>query len=140
MSIGTDVALGKGFHKLTAYDMAAKCRAMLEARPTCEFTTLEPGKTYCYKPPYGNRFELLTIGEVTPKRTQAVASVDGGAPRRIYKGSYTGTFAELDADLVALAGITHEVVVKAAVYASLEVPAIVRREYPGLFVEIPDRF
>jgi hypothetical protein len=140
MSIGIDVALGKGFHKLTAYDMAAKCRAMLEARPTCEFAALEPGKTYCYKPPYGNRFELVTIGEVTPKRTQAVASVDGVAPRRIYRGSYTGTFAKLDADLVALAGITHEIVVKAAVDAGLEVPPIVRREYPGLFVEIPDRF
>jgi hypothetical protein len=107
MSAGADVALRKGFHKLTAYDMARKCRAMLDARPTCEFAALEPGKTYCYKPPYGNRFELLTIGEVTPKRTQAVASIDGREPRRIYKGSYTGTFAELDADLVALAGIRH---------------------------------
>jgi len=140
MSTGTDVALRKGFHKLTAYDMAAKCRAMLDARPTCEFAALEPGKTYCYKPPYGNRFELVTVGEVTPKRTQAVASVDGREPRRIYKGSYAGTFAELDADLVALAGITHEMVVKAAVDAGLDVPPIVRREYPGLFVEIPDRF
>jgi len=140
MSTGTNVALRKGFHKLTAYDMAAKCRAMLDARPTCEFAALEPGKTYCYKPPYGNRFELLTIGEVTPKRTQAVASVNQGEPRRIYKGSYTGSFAELDADLVALAGITHETVVKAAVDAGLDVPPVVRREYPGLFVEIPDRF
>jgi hypothetical protein len=140
MSTGTDVALRKGFHKLTAYDMAAKCRAMLEARPTCEFAALTPGKTYCYKPPYGNRFELLTIGEVTPKRTQAVASVDGREPRRIYKGSYTGIFAELDADLVALAGITHEMIVKAAIDAGLDVPPVVRREYPGLFVEIPERF
>jgi hypothetical protein len=61
MSTGTDVALRKGFHKLTAYDMAAKCRAMLDARPTCEFAALEPGKTYCYRPPYGNRFELASI-------------------------------------------------------------------------------
>jgi len=137
---GIDVALRKGFHKLAAYDMARECRALLDARPTCEFAGLEPGKTYCYKPPYGNRFELLTIGEVTPKRTQAVASVDGGAPRRIYKGSYTGTFVELDADLRALAGITHEAVVKAAVDAGLDVPPIVRREYPGLFVEIAERF
>lgn len=140
MSTGTDVALRKGFHKLTAYDMAAKCRAMLDARPTRDFAALERGKTYCYKPPYGNRFELIVVGEVTPKRTQAVASVDGREPRRIYKGSYTGTFAELDADLVALAGITHEIVVKAAVDANLDVPPVVRREYPGLFVEIPDRF
>jgi len=139
-SAGTTVALGKGFHKLPAYDMARKCRAMLDARPTCEFAALEPGKTYCYKPPYGNRFELIVVGEVTPKRTQAVAGIDGGEPRRIYKGSYTGTFAKLDADLVALAGITHEMVVKAAVDAGLDVPPVVRREYPALFVEIPERF
>ncbi len=137
---GIDVALRKGFYKLTAYDMAAKCRKMLDARPTCEFAAVEPGKTYCYKPSYGNRFELLTIGEVTPKRTQAVASVDGREPRRIYKGSYTGTFAKLDADLVALAGITHETVVKAAVDAGLDVPPVVRREHPQLFIEIPERF
>ena len=137
---GIDVALRKGFHKLAAYDMARECRAMLDARPTRDFAGLEPGKTYCYKPPYGNRFELLTIGEVTPKRTQAVASVDGGAPRRIYKGSYSGTFVELDADLRALTGITHEMIVKAAVDAGLDVPPIVRREYPGLFVEIAERF
>lgn len=140
MSVGIDVALRRGFHKLTAHDMAAKCRAMLDARPICDFAALEPGKTYCYKPLYGNRFELVTIGEVTAKRTQAVASVDGCEPRRIYKGSYTGTFAELDADLVALAGITHEIVVKAAVDAGLDVPPVVRREYPGLFAEIPERF
>jgi len=113
---------------------------MLDARPTCQFAALEPGKTYCYKPLYGNQFELLTIEEVTPKRTQAVASVDGREPRRIYKGSYMGTFVELDADLAALAGITHEMVVKAAVDAGLDVPPVVRREYPGLFVEIPERF
>ena len=64
---------------------------------------LEPGKTYCFKPSYGTRYELLTIGEVSPKRTQAVASVDNGEPRRIYKGSYPGTFISLDADLRALA-------------------------------------
>ena len=140
MSTGIDVALGKGFHKLTAYDMAAKCRAMLEARPTCEFATLEPGKTYCYKPSYGSRFELVTIGEVTPKRTQAVAAVNGDGPRRIYKGSYEGTFSELDADLIALSPVKHEEVVKAAVERGLDLPSEVRREYPPLFVEIPERF
>jgi hypothetical protein len=46
----------------------------------------------------------------------------------------------LDANLVALAGIGHEAVVTAAVAAGLEVPPEVRREYPALFVEIPERF
>jgi hypothetical protein len=73
-------------------------------------------------------------------RTQAIASVNGGGARRIYKGSYRGTSVELDADLIALAGVNHEAVVTAAVAAGLEVPPEVRREYPGLFVEIPERF
>jgi hypothetical protein len=140
MSSGIDVALRKGFHRMVANDMARECRAMLDARPTCQFDGIQAGKSYCYKPPYGNRFELLTIGEVTPKRTQAVASVNGGEPRRIYKGSYTGTFVDLDADLRALTGITHEMIVKAAVDAGLEVPPEVRRQYPDLFIEIPERF
>ena len=75
---------------------------MLDSRPTCGFADVQPGKTYVYKTPYGNHMEMLTVGEVTPKRTQAVASVNGNGPRRVYKGSYEGTFSELDADLVAL--------------------------------------
>jgi len=140
MSTGIDVALRKGFHAMPANDMAREARAMLDARPTCEFNGLEPGRTYCYKPPYGDRFELVVVEEVTPKRTQAVASVNGGGTRRIYKGSYRGTFVELDADLIALAGINHEAVVTAGVAAGLEVPPEVRRQYPSLFVEIPERF
>jgi hypothetical protein len=140
MNTGIEVALRKGFHAMPANDMARMARAMLDARPTCGFDGLEPGKTYCYKPPYGDRFELVAVGEMTPKRTQAVASVNGGGARRIYKGSYRGTFVELDADLIALAGINHEAVVAAAVSAGLEVPPEVRRQYPNLFVEIPERF
>lgn len=137
---GIEVALRKGFHTMVANDMARQCRAMLDGQPTCDFAGLEPGKTYCFKPSYGTRYELLTIGEVSPKRTQAVASVDNGEPRRIYRGSYPGTFIELDADLRALSGITHEAIVSAAVAANRKVPPLVRRHYPGLFIEIPDRF
>lgn len=137
---GIDVALRKGFHKMPAFDMAQKCRAMLDKRPTCAFPELQPGKTYVYKASYGSHLELLTVGEVTPKRTQAVAAVNGNGPRRIYKGSYEGTFSELDADLIALSPVKHEEVVKAAVERGLDVPPEVRREYPNLFVEIPERF
>jgi hypothetical protein len=135
-----DVAFRLGFHKMVKSDMAAKCRAMLNARPVCDFSGLEPGKAYCYKPPCGDRRELVVIGEVTPKRTQAVASIDGQAPRRIYRGYYTGTFSELDDDLFALAGINHDQIVTAAITGGLVVPPEVRREYPALFVEVPDRF
>ena len=134
-----EVAFRKGFHRMVANDMARECRAMLDACPTCDFEGLEAGKSYCYKPSYGTP-ALVVVGQTTPKRRQAVASVNQGAPRRIYKGDYYGNFVELDADLRALTGITHETVVKAAVDAGLDVPPIVRREYPGLFVEIPERF
>jgi hypothetical protein len=140
MSTGIDVALAKGFHRVVANDMARECRKMLDACPTCQFEGIEAGKSYCYKPSYGTA-ALVVVGEVTPKRTQAIASVNGGEPRRIYKGSYNcGTFIELDADLRALTGITHEMIVKAAVDAGLDVPPEVRRQYPALFVEIPERF
>jgi len=137
---GIDVALRKGFHKMPAYDMGQRCRAMLDKRPTCRFAELQPGKTYLYKASYGNHMELLTVGEVTPKRTQAVAAVNGNGPRRIYRGSYEGTFSELDADLVALSPLKHDEVVQAAVERGLDVPPVVRREYPALFVKIPERF
>ena len=97
-----EVAIRKGFHRMTAYDMACECRAMLDACPTCGFEGLEPGKSYCCKPSYGTP-SLVVIGEVTPKRTQAVASVNNGEPRRIYKGNYHGaTFVELNDDLRGL--------------------------------------
>jgi len=138
---GIDVALRMGFHQMLAYDMATKCRAMLDARPTCKFADVQPGKTYVYKQSYGNHMQLVTVGEVTPKRTQAVASVNGSAACRIYRGSYDGgTFSELDADLIALSPVTHEEVVKAALERGLDVPPRVRRLYPALFVEIPERF
>jgi hypothetical protein len=136
---GIDVALRKGFHKLTAYGMGQRCRAMLDKRQTCRFADVQRGKTYLYKAPYGGHMELLTIGEVTPKRTQVIAGINGST-RRIFKGSYEGTFSELNADLIALSPVKHEEVIKAAVDRGLDVPPQVRREYPALFVEIPERF
>ena len=134
-----EVAFRKGFHRMVANDMARECRAMLDACPTCQFEGLEAGKSYCYKPSYGTP-ALVVVGQTTPKRRQAVASVNQGEPRRIYKGDYYGSFIELDADLHALTGITHEMIVTAAANAGMEVPPEVRRQYPGLFVEIPERF
>jgi len=139
MSTGIDVALRKGFHRVVANDMARECRAMLEACPTCQFEGIEAGKSYCYKPSYGTP-ALVVVGQVTAKRRQAVASVNQGAPRRIYKGDFYGTFSELSPDLRALVGVTHEMIVSAAVAAGMEVPPEVRCQYPPLFVEIPQRF
>jgi len=145
MESGIEIALRKGFHTMIAFDMGRKCQAALDACPTCDFAALEPGKTYCYKSTTGACRELLTIGEVTQvtsKRTQAVVIPNHGGPRRIYKGDYDGygTFIELSDDLRLLSDTAHENIVAAAVAAGLEVPPEVRREYPALFVVIPERF
>ena len=71
---------------------------MLDACPTCEFEGLEAGKSYCYKPSYGEP-SLVVVGQTTPKRRQAIASINESGARRIYKGDYSGKFIELDADL-----------------------------------------
>lgn len=134
-----EVAFRKGFHRMTAYNMAQECQAMLAARPAREFEQLQAGKSYYHKPTCGEP-RLVAIGQTTPKGRQAVASVNQSAARRIYKGDFYGPFIELDADLCALAGVTHENIVTAAVNAKMEVPPEVRREYPALFVEIPERF
>jgi len=134
-----ELAFRKGFHRMVAYDMSRACRAMLDACPTCEFEGLEAGKSYCYKPSCGSP-ALVVVEQTTAKRRQAVARVNQGEPGRIYKGDYYSTFVELSAELCALTGITHEMVVAAAVAKGLDVPAEVRREYPALFVEIPERF
>ena len=133
------LAFRKGFHRMVAYDMSRACRAMLDACPTCEFEGLGAGKSYCYKPSCGSP-ALVVVEQMAPKRRQAVARVNQGEPGRIYKGDYYSTFVELSADLCALTGITHEMVVAAAVAKGLDVPPEVRREYPALFVEIPERF
>ena len=133
------VAFTKGFHQMTAYNMGLTCKALLDRCPTCKFEGLAPGKSYCCKG-YGAP-SLVVVGEVTPKRTQAIASINNEAPRRIYTGTYDGaTFIELDADLCALTNVTHQEIVAAAVVAGMYVPPEVRREYPALFVGIPDRF
>ena len=124
---------------MVANDMARECKAMLDACPACEFEGLEVGKHYCYKPSYGESV-LVVVGQMAPKRQQAIVSVNRGATQRIYKGNWTGSFIELDADLCALIGVTHEMIVTAAVAAGSEVPPVVRRQYPHLFVEIPERF
>ena len=96
-----EVAFRKGFHRMVANDMGRECRAMLDACPTCDFEGLEAGKSYCYKPSSGAT-ALVVVGQTTPKRRQAVASVNQGEPRRIYRGDYYGRFIELGSDLRAL--------------------------------------
>ena len=135
-----EVAFRNGFHQKVHDDMARECKAMLDARPTCEFEELEEGKTYLFKPSYGTAWVLIVVTQTTPKRRQALASINHRDPTRIYKGNYYGKFIELDTDLITLVGITHSMIVTAAVAAGLQIPPEVRRQYPALFIEIPERF
>ena len=117
-----EIAFRKGFHRMVEQDMGRECRAMLNVPPTCTFEELEAGKSYCFKPSYGNHPMLVEIEQTTPKRRQAVARVNHGEPRRIYRGDYYGNFIELNADLSALTGVTHEMIVTAAVRAGMDIP------------------
>ena len=83
---------------------------------------------------------LWSSGKRRPSAGRPPSASTSGALRRIYRGSYPGRFIELDADLLVLSGVSHEEIVKAAVAAGLEVPPEVRRQYPALFVTIPERF
>jgi hypothetical protein len=113
---------------------------LLDACPTCEFDGLKAGKTYLYRAYTGATSYLIEVKEVTAKGGQAVVNIDKRAIVRIYRGKYTGKFIELSADLCVMSGLTHEALVKYALACELEIPPEVRREYPALFVEIPERF
>lgn len=137
---GISIALARGYYTLTRSDMADACRTILAACPTCEFAGLEAGKSYQYRAYQGATAYLIEVKETTAKGGQAVVNIDRRCECRIYKGKYSGTFTELSADLIAMIGLTHEIVVRTAKANQLDIPPEVRREYPALFIEIPERF
>ena len=112
---------------------------MLDARPICQFEGPEAGRSYCYKPSYGQPC-LVAVGQTTP-RTPAghrqhqpgstAANLQGRLSRQVHRTRRRSAcpvrrFARGDC--------------QAAVAAGLEVPPEVRRQYPALFVTIPERF
>lgn len=148
VKIGPDVsvAIGLGSHQRTRAEMARDLCDRLAARPQVRFAEIVAGRLYSYTSYSGSEHsEILGVLAVAPAGGQArVVRYDKeSTPSRehkIYKGTYSGTFTELDAVLAAHLGLTHRDVVKAAAARGLDVPARVRCEHPGLFLDIPERF
>src|SRR5574340_388738 len=130
------IALGLGLHNLTTQEWSDYMRGRVEACFKRSFTDLVTG-TYIYK--NGNRSDLLTVDRVMPQRTQAIVRVNNHT-KRVYKTAYPGVFYELDTELHSLVTVQHEEIIKAAVNQGIDVTPKVRREYPHLFVMIPERF
>ena len=134
-----EVAFRKGFHRLTAYDMNCQCRAALKTCPACEFEGLQAGKAYYYKPSNGRgaacRREANDAQRPASRRQRqsrgAATHLQGRLLRRfIGTGRRSPRLDWRDArnDRCRRRGRGN--------LTSAEV----RREYPALFVEIPERF
>ena len=141
-----DVDLGfrRGYHLVSSREMGAAMRAELLACATCTIAGLRESCWYEYA--MGQHHEVVVVLRTVPSGGQAevafLTAKGMGQRDRIYAGRYHGEFRCLTTDLVRLLTVTHEEVVRYAIErvgASL-IPPTVRREYPGLFLDVPDRF
>lgn len=145
------VALACGYHRLTREAFRAELRARLEAQPHVAFGDMQPERVYyCPKPPWGQP-QVWVVTRVTPSGKQAQVRAFSPSPdapprpMKLYAAHFPGErpFRELPPEFyLHLIYLTHAEIVAAAVQRGLtpEVPAEVRREYPGLFVEVPSEW
>lgn len=132
-----------GLHQLPPFEAGQKAKALLTVNPACSFAELEAGKVYLCLGSY-RAWENATsyrIHAVTPKRRAADvtrASRDE-KPYRIHAGSHHGSkFHELTDDAQSLLSVAQPIrPVEYAVQHNLEVPPLVRRHYPHLFLTLP---
>jgi hypothetical protein len=137
---GLDVAIRLGFHAMTREDASKAGRALLETFPARSFEELEAGKTYCLKRSYED-MQSVAVHKLTPKHAWITASINDEPPRRYCKGNMYGHYFELVPDCAAVSRLTHEDMVKHAVRRGIDVPPLVRRQYPHLFLnDVPERF
>lgn len=137
----------RGYYNLTRDEFSRVLRHTIERVPVVQFDGLKPGAVYLYQ-----KGPVLSVESVTPSGKQADVVFwrkgDEVAVRvRIYSGAYGGEFRPLNPDLIAMLGVTHEAIIKAFIeeckgidIAMRGIPAEVRREYPHLFVKIPEHF
>jgi len=138
-----EIAFKWGYHRMTSPEMAADLRKRIEKIPALAFSEMQVGATYLYRPGYGSDQGLVCLN-MTPSKKQADVRKLGkndSVVIRIHAASYRGKFQNLVPNGIStLFGVTHEAVVKLAVRRKLDVPVPVRREYPELFIKIPERF
>lgn len=128
------------FHQDTSASMTRVLRDLLDACPERDGKALSPGQTY-YQPQGSGRSRVFTVVRSTASRAQVIVRIHGeDAEKRLFQGDMRGaSFRELSPLLVSLLGVTHEDVVRAAIQEGLQVAPQARREYPDLFVDVPER-
>lgn len=136
------IAYTWNYYQMTAYDMAKDMRERIGDCPDASWEFLQTGQTYLYLPPHG-RQQVVNVVRFTPTRSQADAIMYKVGKVRLLRSEYVGygsCFYALTPELESLLGVTHAQIVEEAANAGLFIPPKVRRHYPALFVEIPERF
>lgn len=141
-----EAVLARTYHRYTAFEMAEDLRAALAACPKRIWCEMRLGYTYLRKL-YSNAQEVFRLVNFTPLKSQATVfrrtSTGGERSEKIYRGAYASAdLIELSPALITLLGVSHRDVLAAAITHGFlhEIPSIVRREEPDLFVPIPERF
>ena len=138
-----EIAFKWRYHEMTSREMGADLRKRIEKIPAQTFADMQVGATYLYRPGYGSD-QVFVCLNVTPSRKQADVrnlNKNGSVDFRIHSASYRGTFLKLTPNGISkLLGVTHVSIVKEALLRKFDVPVPVRREYPHLFADIPERF
>lgn len=140
-----ETAFERGYHKMTSGEMGADIRKRIDsAYVVHEFSGIERGQTYLYRKRYGSD-DVFRIENITPSGKQADVtklSPNGDFKFRIHAASYREKFIDLEsAGVLELLRIEHRDIIKKALwYGKSGITVAVAREYPDLFVEIPDRF
>jgi hypothetical protein len=137
-------AIDAKFYELTNFQFVEKFKAIVDALPKKSFTELNVGEMVLYKSEYSYENNVVyQIHNLTKSKKMADVTrvlIDEAAPYRITAASYKGSFIVFDNSLISMIGVKHSDIIHKAVELKLDIPVDVRVEYPGLFVQLPDRF
>lgn len=142
-----EIAFQWGYHQISHNEMAADLKKRLDARPSCQFSEMKTGRIYLFMHGYDRgRQEVMMMIKMLPSGKQADVNIPDAARawsgRRIFASRYYGKFIYLSAELESLLGVTHRAVIEEFIRTDGvdAIPPLVRRAYPELFIDIPDRF
>lgn len=135
VAVVPDFVFDRKWHEADAYQMSVTMRAMLAALPKVRLGGLQVGKSY-----FDGRM-VFAVERITPSGKQVdVTYAVTSRKDRLYAGSSTGEFTEMDEEMISMLGVTHEDIIRAAIERGLPIPPEIRRIYPKYFLEAPERF
>jgi hypothetical protein len=138
--------LERGFHRMRRSDCAGAMKAMYNACPVVEFADLKPGSIVSHENGgsgylSSTTYKIYRVVRHTPSGTQvALKPYPETYEVKLDRRTVRGKFRELSEETFAVLQVSHRMIVEEAIYRGLYIPPIVRREYPELFVDIPERF